>query len=487
MSDLDQTVEKRTAAIKVTVLRGEANKKEFTFSEPFMIGREDSCAVRFDDTSVSRSHAEVYLREGSWWIRDLNSANGVLVEGQKVDRLPLGKRTSVEFGVEGPVLSFEPEIRRKAQATVKKIIPSVTQYQKRYFDRSGQGEMGEHTLFIRQAFQRVQKKQKGRYFVVIGLAAALILLAVGYAYLQHRRVAELRQEAVASFYRMKEVEVRISHLSESVQDLENPEDAADLERSVRDLRRIQDDYDAFLSRLGVYKKKISDDERLIMKVARIFGECDLTLPPAFVAEVRKYIQKWQRSNRLARGIQRATERGYHILIPEELRRYGLPPQLFYLALQESEFDPNACGPKTRFGFAKGMWQFIPITAQAYGLRTGPLEFLREYDPRDERHDVDKSTRAAARYLRDLYNRDAQGSALLVMASYNWSERRVRDFITTLPENPKERNFWLLLERYVHRIPNETYDYVFYIFSAAVIGEDPRLFGFDFDPPLGHIH
>jgi hypothetical protein len=51
----------------------------------------------------------------------------------------------------------------------------------------------------------------------------------------------------------------------------------------------------------------------------------------------------------------------------------------------------------------------------------------------------------------------------------------------MPDNPRDRNFWQLLKR--HEIPQETYDYVFYIVSAIVIGEDPGLFGFDFENPL----
>jgi hypothetical protein len=51
----------------------------------------------------------------------------------------------------------------------------------------------------------------------------------------------------------------------------------------------------------------------------------------------------------------------------------------------------------------------------------------------------------------------------------------------MPENPRERNFWRLLKN--QQIPRETYDYVFSIFSAAVIGENPKLFGFDFENPL----
>ena len=82
--------------------------------------------------------------------------------------------------------------------------------------------------------------------------------------------------------------------------------------------------------------------------------------------------------------------------------------------------------------------------------------------------------------------DAQASGLLVMASYNLGENRVIQMIRSLTPNPKERNFWKLLERYRQRIPLETYDYVFSIVAAAAIGENPRVFGFPFDNPLGFL-
>ena len=56
-------------------------------------------------------------------------------------------------------------------------------------------------------------------------------------------------------------------------------------------------------------------------------------------------------------------------------------------------------------------------------------------------------------------------------------------IRKMPQDPEKRNFWEILKNYKKKIPKETYDYVFYIVSAAVIGENPRLFGFDFDNPL----
>jgi soluble lytic murein transglycosylase-like protein len=161
----------------------------------------------------------------------------------------------------------------------------------------------------------------------------------------------------------------------------------------------------------------------------------------------------------------------------------LPPQFFYLALQESEFDSAVVGPETRFGIAKGMWQFMPATAVQYGLKTGPLIRVARPDPRDERQNVSKSTSAAAKYLSDMYNTEAQASGLLVIAGYNWGHNVVRGLIREMPENPRDRNFWKFLTQYRDKIPKQTYDYVFYIFSAAVIGENPKLWGFNMEQPF----
>jgi hypothetical protein len=73
-----------------------------------------------------------------------------------------------------------------------------------------------------------------------------------------------------------------------------------------------------------------------------------------------------------------------------------------------------------------------------------------------------------------------------MACYNWGEDYVLPLVRKLPANPKDRNFWRLLSTYGGELPQETHDYVLYIVSAAVIGENPRLFGFDFDNSLAHL-
>lgn len=106
---------------------------------------------------------------------------------------------------------------------------------------------------------------------------------------------------------------------------------------------------------------------------------------------------------------------------------------------------------------------------------------RDVDEQDQRFDFALATRAGAKYLKLIYGTEAQASGLLVIASYNYGQNRVREMIKKMPDNPRERNFWKFIQQY--QIPKETYDYVFYIFSAAVIGEDPKHFGFKFNPPL----
>jgi hypothetical protein len=255
---------------------------------------------------------------------------------------------------------------------------------------------------------------------------------------------------------------------------------AELKAKREKLRGLEKEYDGFVRDLGIYKK-LPEEERIMLTIARTFGECELNMPKDFVKEVKSYIQKWKSTERLEKSLNRAKQNRYIDTILQVLEYYDLPPQYFYVALQESAFNDKAVGPKTRFGFAKGMWQFITITADRYGLQIGPLYDEGVYDPRDERFNFLKATNAAARYIRDLNNTEAQASGLLVIACYNWGEANILPTVSQMPQDPRERNFWRLLA--TRRIPQETYDYVFYIFSAAVIGENPQLFGFDFAPPL----
>lgn len=123
----------------------------------------------------------------------------------------------------------------------------------------------------------------------------------------------------------------------------------------------------------------------------------------------------------------AKERGklYFRLMDSIFTQYGLPTELKYLAVVESNLKPGAV---SRVG-AKGLWQLMPTTARELGLH-----ITKKYD---ERTQVYKSTVAAAKYLRDLYS--SFGDWLLVMAAYNSGPGTVDQAI----RRSGSRNFWAM--------------------------------------------
>ena len=131
-------------------------------------------------------------------------------------------------------------------------------------------------------------------------------------------------------------------------------------------------------------------------------------------------------------------------------QYGLPKELKYLAVIESNLNSGA----TSWVGARGPWQFMTYTAKDYGLQVN--NFV------DERTDYYKSTNAAARYLLTLY-KDLK-DWLLVIAAYNGGPGRVYSAI----RQSGSRNFWALQ----YYLPTESRNHVkkfiatHYIMEAA---------------------
>jgi len=150
------------------------------------------------------------------------------------------------------------------------------------------------------------------------------------------------------------------------------------------------------------------------------------------------------------------------MIRDVLRRRGMPEELAYTAMIESGYNPVAV---SRVG-AKGMWQFMAATARRYGLRVDHWI--------DERLDPEKSTVAAAAYLRDLYA--MFGSWALAQAAYNAGEVKVSRAIRATGSS----DFWTLAQStYLRR---ETKEFVPQIHAATLIAQDPSRYGFEFREP-----
>ncbi len=483
--------------LKVAVGSPPADVRKFRMETAFRIGRGEDCEIRIEDNFVSRNHVSVTMENGEWLARDLNSSNGMFVNGERVESARIEYRLALRLGVEGPFVYFEAEKdgaagtgvnmqAAEAEPVAGKTV-MIAAYTDKYFGGVKEGEtLGAHTMMIRQAYQKVQKKQRWKYTWVLASLSIVILAVAGFAYYQHRELSRQQSVAKEIFYAMKAMDVDIANVQRMVQDSGSQQGKDQIRNFQARRKEMEKNYNQFLDTLHIYDSKMSEQDKLILRVTRIFGECELAVPPEYLAEVQSYIKRWQSSPRMKNALKTAKEKQYTPRIASELLSEDLPPQFFYLAMQESDFDAYISGPQTYMGVAKGMWQFVPKTASEYGLKIGPLADLRRPDPGDDRHNWEKATVAAAKYLKFIYSTDAQASGLLVMASYNWGEGNVIKLIRSMPPNPKDRNFWQLLAKYRDKIPQETYDYVFYIVSAAAIGENPKLFGFDFDNPLASL-
>src|SRR5437588_664356 len=158
---------------------------------------------------------------------------------------------------------------------------------------------------------------------------------------------------------------------------------------------------------------------------------------------------------------------YKKMIDKVFADAGLPKALAYLPVIESGYSTTMT---SRAG-ARGMWQFMSETAREYGLRVDWWV--------DERCDPERSTRAAAQYLQDLYRQFNDWP--LALASYNGGPGRIRRALA----NEGASSFWELSE-----IPKETRGYVPTFYATLVIASDPAPYGFrlgnDENPDFKHV-
>jgi len=173
--------------------------------------------------------------------------------------------------------------------------------------------------------------------------------------------------------------------------------------------------------------------------------------------IDKFIHYFQTKARDRFEVWLARSGKYSELMRGILAEYGMPGDLVYLALIESGFSPKAYSVAR----AAGPWQFIAGTGRRYGLRVDWWT--------DERRDYEKSTHAAAAYLKELYG--IFDSWPLAAAAYNCGEGKIQRAVSRY----KTDDFGTLIRyRYLSR---ETKDYVPKMLAALTIAKNPEKYGF----------
>lgn len=187
------------------------------------------------------------------------------------------------------------------------------------------------------------------------------------------------------------------------------------------------------------------------------GEPTFDIPIIINGKVEQFIKYYQTSGRKVFSRWLARSSRYIPLMKELLREKGLPEDLVYLALIESGCNPRAYSRRK----AMGLWQFMYHTGKRYGLRVDWWI--------DERRDPVKSTIAAARHLKHLY--DLFECWYLAAAGYNAGEGKILRAI----KRYKTEDFWELTK--FPYLKKETKNFIPNMIAAALIAKNPEEYGF----------
>jgi membrane-bound lytic murein transglycosylase D len=318
-------------------------------------------------------------------------------------------------------------------------------------------------------------RQTKRHWVrVVGIVAgaAMLIIAVMGAVIsiQQRKIGELvdakgrfDQQIAAILEEMEREQdtVRLAQLEQSL-----IEATARAERTLAELGRASKTKAREVAEAG------DELDREIRRILRQFDAETYAVPPIFKERLQHYIDRLVRDDSVTRATYQRKLR-YWPIVQRELTALELPEVMGYIAWQESNFTPTAM---SRAG-ARGMWQMMAPTARGYGLRV---------DRRiDERLNVQKQTRAAARHLANLLADFGEDAFMLAMASYNRGENGVRRVLRQIAQTPggfkrAKRDFWHLYR--LRLLPPETMEYVPKVLAAAVICNNPERYGLPPAPP-----
>jgi pSer/pThr/pTyr-binding forkhead associated (FHA) protein/soluble lytic murein transglycosylase-like protein len=484
------------------------------------VGRAEDCDLRFDDAQdpkVSSHHAEFLYEDGCWFIVDIGSTNGTLIDGQRVTKARLRQGEEIQIGAGGPLVRVEfdaadglggsmkteavnlkdfrlskpppridetselsalsADLKESADTQTAKLAELAA---KRVADerrKAGGGSSGQTMQIMASTLREVQKSTKTntrrrwvKVVAAVGGAALVVVAVMGVVIVrQQRQIAGLLKEK-------ERIDKEIASVQDDMQSESDPDRLAALEEK---LDALAGSAEKTIETLGKSDKtkaaevaNAGDDlDRQIRAILRKFDAQTYAVPPIFKERLKYQIDVLAHSSNL-KYIYRRKQR-YWASILREFSALGLPEEMAYIAWAETQFDPRA---KSSAG-AAGMWQLTASTARNHGLKVeGKV---------DDRFDPDKETKAAAQHLANLLAEYGSDSFMLAMASYNRGEAGVRRVLHQIAQEPggfrkEKRDFWHLYR--MKKLPEETREYVPKVLAAAIVSSNAKGYGLDAAAP-----
>jgi soluble lytic murein transglycosylase-like protein len=460
------------------------------------IGTGHDCELRYDaalEPRVAPYHAAAVLKEGVYHLIDLDAPGGVRLNGKKVAKAELRSGDKIRFGATGGPeaqveividASYDPaqdaaEIAKVLQAgsgasatgqifaaTAKRI---AEERQKAGGVRSRK-TMDHIASAVNEVSEVVKRQTKKRWVKVVGVVAgvaSVVIAVMGIViYAQHRQIARLLDakgrfdaqiHAIQQQMQAEQDSTRLVLLEQRYLDA-----TSNAERTLADLARTD--------RAKAVEAANAGDEmdREIRTILRQFDAETYAVPPIFKQRLQYHIDQLVKAHIATREVYERKMK-YWPLVVREFHALELPEVMGYVAWTESRFNPVARNPSG----ARGMWQMMPITARSFGLRVDGQV--------DDRTDVNKQTRAAARHLANLLAEFGEDAFMLAMASYNRGENGVRRVLHKIAQTPggfkkQNRDFWHLYR--MKLLPTETMEYVPKILAAAVVCSNPQRYGLE---------
>lgn len=466
--------------VKVTLtIYSPAGSREFPMTgHELSIGRGDEAVLKLDDDGLSRLHATIHREDERVWILDEVSTNGTLVNGSPVpsvgspladgDEISLGNDTTISVSINQVI----------ARAPVAKA-------------QSPTAATGGGTFKI--------------WPIAAALVAVFVILIAAIAI--GSRVSggkDTDEDEVATNRRSSRANSSDPPPLDSGNTSQTPSASPSASLPLNDDPSAGDDLTKNIPPAGKTYLAMTDEEKKKFVeqraelVARMIGNRSAeAVTPEAVLRIKSFVDtfanrarrpklnaecyqgNWQKFD-LASLLERGSKNAPFII--HAFNEKGLDPQIgLYLAMIESEYCVCLQSPTGPLG----MFQFTQATGRTYGLN-----IMRGASPAnpDERCKPEAAARAAAGYVKFLIGRYGTGprSVPLAIASYNSGEGGLSQNLEKALSAAanQERSFWTLLaqaDRLSEQFQRENKNYPTKFFAAAIVGENPQVFGVQLQP------